>query len=102
MSGTPPHKRSDKGGQGYRASERPKQLHETGIIDARLLDWSQQLRVFRNIGAHASDQSILREDAEDLRVFVYAIIEYIYDLAERYAEFQDRQKLRAKRKTPGL
>jgi hypothetical protein len=67
-------------------------LKEKGIIDNRLYDWSQQLRAFRNIAAHAGEDvgSISRQDAEDLQSFVYAIIEYTYDLADRYEEFQAR------------
>jgi hypothetical protein len=67
-----------------------KQLRERNIIDSRLFDWSQHLNAFRNVAAHPdmSDVSITREDAEDLQAFVYAIIEYIYDLADRYDEFQ--------------
>jgi hypothetical protein len=75
-----------------------KQLHEKKIIDARLFDWSQHLHAFRNIAAHPDDDfSISRDDAEDLQAFVYAIVEYIYDLTERYEEFKERQ---AERKKP--
>ena len=42
--------------------------------------------------------SITREDAEDLQAFVYAITEYIYDLADRYEEFKERQARRTKAK----
>jgi uncharacterized protein YutE (UPF0331/DUF86 family) len=67
-------------------------LKEKGIIDNRLYDWSQQLRVFRNLAAHADADmsSISRQDAEDLQSFVYAIIEYVYDLTDRYEEFKAR------------
>jgi midasin (ATPase involved in ribosome maturation) len=77
-----------------------KQLREKGLIDDRLYDWSQHLHAFRNIAAHpdVGDVSITREDAEDLQVFVYAIIEYIYDLADRYEEFKERQQKRSKTK----
>ena len=67
-----------------------RELKDKGIIDQRLYDWSQQLHAFRNLAAHPEDVLISREDAEDLQVFVYAIIEYIYDLAERYDEFKER------------
>lgn len=43
-------------------------------------------------------ESITRQDADDLQVFVYAITEYVYDLAERYEEFKERQEKRAKAK----
>jgi hypothetical protein len=56
----------------------------------RLFDWSEDLRKYRNFAAHANDQHISREDAEDLQAFTYAIIEYIYDLTERYEDFKNR------------
>lgn len=77
-----------------------KQLREKNYIDNRLFDWSQHLHAFRNLAAHsdADGGSITRQDAEDLQAFVYAIIEYIYDLADRYEEFKERQEKRAKAK----
>jgi len=67
-----------------------KMLKDKGIIDNRLYDWSQQLRAFRNLAAHAEEVQISRQDAEDLQSFAYAIIEYIYDLTDRYEEFKAR------------
>jgi hypothetical protein len=77
-----------------------KQLREKNYIDSRLFDWSQHLHAFRNLAAHSDTDggTISREDAEDLQAFVYAIIEYIYDLADRYEEFKERQEKRAKAK----
>ena len=75
-----------------------KKLREEKVIDDRLYNWSQQLQAFRNIAAHPEDIAISREDAEDLQTFVYAIVEYIYDLADRYEEFKEREAVRAKRK----
>jgi hypothetical protein len=86
-----------------RPSKRPimlgeglKALRENKVIDDRLYDWSQQLRAFRNLAAHPEDVAISREDAEDLQTFVYAIVEYIYDLADRYREFSERAAARRK------
>lgn len=64
-----------------------KQLREQNISDSRLYD----------LAAHPDMQaeSITREDAEDLQVFVYAITKYVYDLAERYEEFKERQERRS-------
>jgi len=79
-----------------------QQLRDKNIIDNRLYDWSQHLHAFRNLAAHPDMQaeSITRDDAEDLQVFVYAITEYVYDLAERYEEFKERQEQRSKKKKP--
>ena len=67
-----------------------RKLKENGLIDQRLFDWSQQLHAFRNLGAHPADITISRDDADDLRSFAYAIIEYIYDLTDRYNKFKER------------
>lgn len=80
-----------------------RKLKEKGVIDQRLFDWSQQLHAFRNVAAHPTDKTISREDADDLRSFVYAIIEYIYDLTDRYNEFQERltkKKKKRRRRKP--
>ena len=69
-----------------------KKLKERKFIDDRLFDWSQQLQAFRNLAAHPEDISISRKDAEDLQTFVYAIVEYIYDLTDRYNEFKKRSE----------
>lgn len=76
-----------------------RKLKDKGVIDQRLFDWSQQLHAFRNVAAHPTDKTISREDADDLRSFVYAIIEYIYDLTDRYNEFQERLTKKKKKKT---
>ncbi len=75
-----------------------KKLREKGVIDDRLYAWSQQLQAFRNLAAHPTDTSIDRQDAEDLQTFVRSIVEYIYDLADRYEEFKARIEMRKKRK----
>ena len=75
-----------------------KRLKDKKVIDERLYNWSQQLQAFRNLAAHPEDISISREDAEDLQTFVYAIVEYVYDLADRYEEFIRRLEKRKKRK----
>lgn len=75
-----------------------KQLRDKKVIDDRLFDWSQQLQAFRNLAAHPEEISISRDDAEDLQTFVNAIVEYVYDLADRYEEFKVRVDARAKRK----
>lgn len=75
-----------------------KQLRDKKIIDDRLYDWSQQLQAFRNLAAHPEDISISRTDVEDLQSFVNAIVEYVYDLADRYEEFKNRVDARSKRK----
>lgn len=74
-----------------------KHLLEAGVIDQRLFDWSQELQAFRSIAAHPDDALIAREDAKDLQSFVFAIVEYVYDLSERFEDFRARNEKRKKR-----
>lgn len=83
-------------------SEGIKQLREKKIIDERLYDWSQQPQAFRNLAAYPDDTKISREDAEDLQTFVYAIVEYIYDLADRYKDLKKRLEIRTNKKEPAI
>lgn len=51
-----------------------------------------------NVAAHPTDEVISREDAEDLRSFAHAIVEYAYDLTDRYNEFKARIAVREGKK----
>jgi Domain of unknown function (DUF4145) len=73
------------------------ELHDKEIIDNRLYTWGKALHENRNLAAHASDRIFDRHDAQDLLNFAIAICEYVFVLAERFAEFQKRQ---AAKKTP--
>lgn len=95
----PPSATKEKPKRKIMLAEGIRKLKEKSIIDDRLYDWSQQLHAFRNLAAHPDEEaSISRKDAEDLQTFVYAIIEYTYDLTDRYNEFKSRSEKRAKRK----
>ncbi len=71
-----------------------KELRDQGIIDGRLFDWGEALRDRRNIGAHATEEDISREDARDILDFTIAICEYVYVLTNKYEEFKNRERKR--------
>lgn len=74
------------------------QLKDKEIIDNRLFNWSQQVKLFRNDTAHPDRavNYVSSDDAKDLQSFVYAIVEYVYILTARYDEFLERKKRREK------
>ncbi|WP_230456440.1 DUF4145 domain-containing protein [Leptospira santarosai] len=74
-----------------------KELKNTGFIDGRLYNWSESLRNLRNIGAHASDELISREDTRDILDFTLAICEYVYVLSDKYNRFVAREAARKKK-----
>lgn len=67
-------------------------LRSSGIIDQRLFQWAEALRKERNLGAHASDQEVTRENAQDVVDFSIAIFEYVYALAEKYELYLARKQ----------
>lgn len=68
-----------------------KALKDKGIIDARLLEWSNSLRHERNLGAHATGIKTARDDARDLLDFAIAIGEYVFVLSAKYKEYKKRK-----------
>lgn len=68
-----------------------KELLEKGIIDQRILQWSEALRLHRNIGAHAGEQKISREDCRDLLDFTNAICDYVFVLTGKFEDFMKRR-----------
>ena len=72
-----------------------QELKDKGIIDNRLLEWSEELRDARNNAAHATDAAVSPQDAEDLLTFTYAIIDYVFLLALKFQRFKKRQQERA-------
>lgn len=86
VSGKPP-----KPKQKVMLAEGLRQLKDKKVIDGRLYECGNQLHAFRNIAAHPDNFVIDRQDAEDIQNFGYAIVEYVYDLNERFEEFKVRQ-----------
>lgn len=74
------------------------ELRDRGIIDARLMAWAEELQKSRNIGAHASDEKVSKQDAKDLLDFVNAICEYVFVLTHRFEAYIERKKKATKRK----
>ena len=66
-------------------------MRDAGHIDGRLFEWGDSLRQERNIGAHASDQTVSHDDANDVLEFAAAICEYVYVLADRYRRYKERK-----------
>lgn len=68
-----------------------KKLKDNNIIDDRLYDWGEALRNERNMGAHATEKKITKEDAKDILDFATAIIEYIYIMTAQFEAYKNRK-----------
>ena len=45
--------------------QRLRKIRDAGVIDGRLVEWADDLRVLGNVGAHYTTERVTREDAED-------------------------------------
>ena len=68
-----------------------KELLDRNIIDSRVYDWSEALRIHRNIGAHPTKERISKKDARDLLDFANAICEYVFVLSKKFEDFMTRK-----------
>jgi Domain of unknown function (DUF4145) len=66
-------------------------LHRDGVISDQLKLWADQLRVLRNIGAHATNDAVTIDDAREAMDFMKAILENVYDLGPKFKQFVARR-----------
>ncbi|MDZ4133336.1 MAG: DUF4145 domain-containing protein [Dethiobacteria bacterium] len=68
-----------------------KKLQEEQVIDIKLVQWANSLRLIGNDAAHDLEVNIDQTDAFDSLQFIEAIILYIFSLNARYNEFKKRR-----------
>ncbi|MBC2726108.1 DUF4145 domain-containing protein [Desulfosporosinus sp.] len=68
-----------------------KQMKDNGLISEELLEWSNELRVLRNMGAHATTGKITAEDANEALDFLQAILEIFYHLRPKFERMKERR-----------
>ena len=67
-----------------------KKMKDSGLIDARLFEWSDTLRVAGNEAAHGVGLSIAQPDAKDILEFTNAILDYLFSFRDRFEQFKKR------------
>lgn len=71
-----------------------KMMEKSGLLDSRLVEWAQELRVVGNEGAHYTGEQVPREDAQDALAFSEALLDYVYVLAAKFEDFRERRAQR--------
>lgn len=74
--------------------QRLQQMKSKDLIDPRLLEWAEELRVLRNEGAHFTGSQVSREDSKDALELSEALLDYTYVLASRFDAFRTRRASR--------
>jgi hypothetical protein len=70
-----------------------KEMKEKGIIENRLYDWADALRISGNEAAHGVNSQITSQDAKDILEFTHALLEYVFTFQEKFEQFKNRQSL---------
>lgn len=68
-----------------------KKMKEAGLIDDRLFEWSDALRIVGNEAAHGVGVSIAQPDAKDTLEFTNAILDYMFSFRDRFEQFKKRR-----------
>ncbi|WP_405811546.1 DUF4145 domain-containing protein [Streptomyces sp. NBC_01520] len=68
-----------------------EQMKDEGKIDGQLFEWSQELRVLGNQGAHFTGTSVSREDAADGLALAEALLDYLYVFSAQFTAFKARR-----------
>lgn len=82
---------ADKGARERNLAASLKVMHEEGLLDNRLYEWAQQLRIVGNEGAHFTGNQVPRQDAADALAFCEAFLDYLYVLTAKFEEFRQRR-----------
>jgi hypothetical protein len=69
-----------------------KEMKDKGIIESRLYEWADALRISGNEAAHDVNVSISAQDARDLLEFTNALLEYVFTFQDKFEQFKERRK----------
>jgi hypothetical protein len=71
-----------------------RQLKDQGIIENRLYEWADALRISGNEAAHDVNVTIAAEDARDILEFTNALLEYVFTFRDKFEAFKQRRSSR--------
>lgn len=82
------------GAQGRTLAAKLADLKNKGVLDGRLLEWSDLIKDVGNDGAHKTDSAVSRQDAQEVLRFVEALMDYHYTYRAQYDAFVERREAR--------
>jgi hypothetical protein len=71
-----------------------KELRDRGMIESRLFDWANELRIQGNEAAHDVEVTTSAQDARDVVEFTHALLEYVFTFNDRFEAFKRRKAAR--------
>ena len=76
-----------------------KKMKDQGIIESRLFEWADTLRISGNEAAHDLSVTVAADDARDIMEFTNALLEYVFSFKDKYEQYKKRQKNKKKKKS---
>jgi len=68
-----------------------EEMRSNGLIEGRLLEWAQELRVLGNDAAHFTGRPVSSQDAEDALSLAEALMDYMYVFSAQFGKFRARR-----------
>ncbi len=68
-----------------------KELKDKGIIENRLYEWADALRISGNEAAHDVNVTTSADDAKDIIEFTNALLEYVFTFRDKFEAFKKRR-----------
>lgn len=84
---------------GHNLADILKNMKKEGIIENRLYEWADALRLSGNDAAHKTNIQINHQDAKDILEFTHALLEYLFSFQEKFEQFKNRQNLNLTKKS---
>lgn len=81
----------EHGAKGNNLVKNLKELKDEGVIENRLFEWADALRISGNEAAHDVAITISPEDARDILEFTNALLEYVFTFRDKFEEFNKRR-----------
>lgn len=69
-----------------------KEMKSREIIESRLFEWAEALRISGNEAAHDVQVTISAQDAKDIVAFTDALLGYVFTFRDKFNEFVERRK----------
>jgi hypothetical protein len=68
-----------------------KELQTRGVIDGRLYEWADGLRIAGNEAVHDVNVTVSAEDSRDALEFTEALINYVITLHDKFEAYKARK-----------
>lgn len=71
-----------------------KEMKINGIIENKLFEWAEALRISGNEAAHDVNITVSSQDAKDIIEFTDALLEYVFTFRDKFDEFKKRRSMK--------